>query len=428
MRSCDDLFVSNDYLHLDYSINAQDQHDAENLELKLVTGKEFERSPRGTIPEKVSFVSLEQVQTNPNISHPHQFTVNKKARNKFPKRASHIESEKRRRKNIKEAYEQLSALISFEGFHGARTKPKIYNAMLVIVSPQPRVNCLMDAFSEMNGIDLLALACDSTSELSPCSSVEFRLSTSSNSTRPASPGQLGPHNRKENESFLSRVATYPLVHSISQFYNQSKNNSAFVKYGAERVESGMKYVCQPVLKTIGTSNLDSFACKQLDKSVELFRVLDYLQESQDTINNNIVALRSAFSDAQISIKTTFDEWTDAFIQANKEFFAGVHQITNRMKQEIVQTLSKVLEMLSSCSSFLPQTVNSMIRSFVLSLPGRWSAITSESYDESNNSKRFVKHSHQIIALANESLILLQSLFRLINSAIPQPQQMHTKQN
>ncbi|RKP18206.1 hypothetical protein ROZALSC1DRAFT_30078 [Rozella allomycis CSF55] len=338
MRSCDDLFVNNDYLHFDYSNIARDQCDAETLELNLCPGlgKECDRSPRGNIPEKVSFVSLEQVQTNPNISHPHDYTVNKKARSKFPKRASHLESEKRRRKNIKEAYEQLSALISFEGFHGARTKPK---------------------------------------------------------------------------------------------------------FGAERVESGMKYVCQPVLKTIGTSNLESFACRQLDKvndlklliefekqSVELFRVLDYLQESQDTINNNIVALRSAFSDAQISIKTTFDEWTDAFIQANKEFFAGVHQITNRMKQEIVQTLSKVLEMLSSCSSFLPQTVNSMIRSFVLSLPGRWSAITSESYDESNNSKRFVKHSHQIIALANESLILLQSLFRLINSAIPQPQQMHTKQN
>ncbi|EIE82634.1 hypothetical protein G6F55_011892 [Rhizopus delemar] len=73
-----------------------------------------------------------------------------------------------------------------------------------------------------------------------------------------------PENR-----FIYRVSNIPLVNSALKVYENSKNSSQVVKYGAQMVES----FAAPIYDKFGKqalSNVDEWGCKQLDKLEEKY--------------------------------------------------------------------------------------------------------------------------------------------------------------
>ncbi|CAE6481910.1 unnamed protein product [Rhizoctonia solani] len=75
-----------------------------------------------------------------------------------------------------------------------------------------------------------------------------------------------------NGDFVSRVSTLPLVTSVLSAYSQTKASSRVVKYGAQMVESSVKTISKPVMNRLPTAQLDEFACRQLDRLEQRYRV------------------------------------------------------------------------------------------------------------------------------------------------------------
>ncbi|KAG0236107.1 hypothetical protein BGX31_004068 [Mortierella sp. GBA43] len=69
--------------------------------------------------------------------------------------------------------------------------------------------------------------------------------------------------------FISRMSSLPLVNSALKAYENGKQNSKVMKYGAEMVESGVKSLSKPVFEKLEPTlgQLDDFACRQLDKVI-----------------------------------------------------------------------------------------------------------------------------------------------------------------
>ena len=64
------------------------------------------------------------------------------------------------------------------------------------------------------------------------------------------------------------MSNIPLVNSALKVYENSKNSSQVVKYGAQMVES----FAAPIYDKFGKqalSNVDEWGCKQLDKVIEV---------------------------------------------------------------------------------------------------------------------------------------------------------------
>ncbi|OMJ24958.1 hypothetical protein AYI69_g4452 [Smittium culicis] len=76
---------------------------------------------------------------------------------------------------------------------------------------------------------------------------------------------LRKNNQNQNSQFISRVSEIPIVNAALSFYDHGKQSSRLVKYGAETLESSVKSVCNPFVKRMNVSQLDNFACRQLDK-------------------------------------------------------------------------------------------------------------------------------------------------------------------
>ncbi|OLY78169.1 hypothetical protein AYI68_g7786 [Smittium mucronatum] len=72
-------------------------------------------------------------------------------------------------------------------------------------------------------------------------------------------------NSMKNDTFIDRVSGFPVVNSAISFYDRRKQSSSIVKFGAEAIESGISTVCNPFVKHFNVSQLDDFACRQLDK-------------------------------------------------------------------------------------------------------------------------------------------------------------------
>ncbi|KAF8939582.1 transcription factor Opi1-domain-containing protein [Dissophora ornata] len=87
-----------------------------------------------------------------------------------------------------------------------------------------------------------------------------------NAARTSSSTPSGP-NAVPNTPFISRMSSLPLVTSALKAYENGKQNSKVMKYGAEMVESGVKSLSKPVLVKLEPKlgQLDDFACRQLDK-------------------------------------------------------------------------------------------------------------------------------------------------------------------
>ncbi|KAG0740225.1 hypothetical protein G6F29_004159 [Rhizopus arrhizus] len=99
------------------------------------------------------------------------------------------------------------------------------------------------------------------------------LSTSSTTTTsplptPTNTSAQHPSYPPENK-FIYRVSNIPLVNSALKVYENSKNSSQVVKYGAQMVES----FAAPIYDKFGKqalSNVDEWGCKQLDKLEEKY--------------------------------------------------------------------------------------------------------------------------------------------------------------
>ncbi|KAF9578795.1 hypothetical protein BGW38_005238 [Lunasporangiospora selenospora] len=79
--------------------------------------------------------------------------------------------------------------------------------------------------------------------------------------------------------FISRMSSLPLVNSALKAYENGKQNSKVMKYGAEMVESGVKSLSKPVFEkfepTLG--QLDDFACRQLERIEKVYPKPDVAQ-------------------------------------------------------------------------------------------------------------------------------------------------------
>ena len=95
-----------------------------------------------------------------------------------------------------------------------------------------------------------------------CFNQDNRLSFSSEATMVDEDYQRSLTARQPN--FINRVSNIPLVNSALRVYENSKNSSSVMKYGAEMVES----LAAPIYDKFGKpalSNVDEWGCKQLDK-------------------------------------------------------------------------------------------------------------------------------------------------------------------
>ncbi|KAF9148342.1 hypothetical protein BG015_009925 [Linnemannia schmuckeri] len=76
--------------------------------------------------------------------------------------------------------------------------------------------------------------------------------------------------------FMSRMTSLPLVNSAMssalKAYENTKQNSKVMKYGAEMVESSVKSLSKPVFEKLEPKlgQLDDFACRQLDKFEKVY--------------------------------------------------------------------------------------------------------------------------------------------------------------
>ncbi len=89
------------------------------------------------------------------------------------------------------------------------------------------------------------------------------------------------------------------------------------------------------------------------------------------IDGQIVFLRQGLAEAQLIVQSRFNEWTDQLIHSHKDLFSGIHHLTNNIKAAVVDILRNVLVMLGKTANLLPESIRSMIKKFVLSLPDRW---------------------------------------------------------
>ncbi|KAI8354593.1 transcription factor Opi1-domain-containing protein [Choanephora cucurbitarum] len=100
-----------------------------------------------------------------------------------------------------------------------------------------------------------------------CFNQDNRLSFSSEATMVDEDYQRSLTARQPN--FINRVSNIPLVNSALRVYENSKNSSSVMKYGAEMVES----LAAPIYDKFGKpalSNVDEWGCKQLDKLEEKY--------------------------------------------------------------------------------------------------------------------------------------------------------------
>lgn len=90
-----------------------------------------------------------------------------------------------------------------------------------------------------------------------------RLSFSSDSTI----DEEGPLQKQQQQqaNFIHRVSNIPIVNSAIKVYENSKNSSYVMKYGAEKVESLVGPIYDKFGKHAALSGVDEWGCKQLDK-------------------------------------------------------------------------------------------------------------------------------------------------------------------
>ncbi|KAF9785226.1 transcription factor Opi1-domain-containing protein, partial [Thelephora terrestris] len=85
----------------------------------------------------------------------------------------------------------------------------------------------------------------------------------SSSTPPISPADSADD--ANSVDFVARVSTIPLVNTALRAYEHTKASSRVVKYGAEMMESSVKTISRPVIGRLPVTQLDEFACRQLDR-------------------------------------------------------------------------------------------------------------------------------------------------------------------
>ncbi|KAJ2869263.1 transcriptional regulator opi1 [Coemansia erecta] len=74
----------------------------------------------------------------------------------------------------------------------------------------------------------------------------------------------GEEEQKRQPLFIKRVQAIPLVNSALEIYGRSRESSKLLRVGSNVIESGVRRMCEPITKRIDVSQLDNFACRQLD--------------------------------------------------------------------------------------------------------------------------------------------------------------------
>lgn len=70
---------------------------------------------------------------------------------------------------------------------------------------------------------------------------------------------------EDDDKFITRVSNMPFFGTAISLYEQGKNSSRVVKYGAEMMEGTVKTMAKPVIDRLPVNQLDAFATRQLDR-------------------------------------------------------------------------------------------------------------------------------------------------------------------
>jgi hypothetical protein len=70
---------------------------------------------------------------------------------------------------------------------------------------------------------------------------------------------------EDDDKFMTRVSNMPFFGTAISLYEQGKNSSRVVKYGAEMMEETVKTMTKPVIDRLPVNQLDAFATRQLDR-------------------------------------------------------------------------------------------------------------------------------------------------------------------
>ncbi|KAG0361774.1 hypothetical protein BGZ54_008969 [Gamsiella multidivaricata] len=112
---------------------------------------------------------------------------------------------------------------------------------------------------------------------------------------------------------LSRMSSLPIVNSALQAYSNGKQNSKFMKYGAEMVESGVKSLSKPVFEKLEPTlgQIDDFACRQLDKVYQKPDVQPFPSPTSSSRSSNDIIRPDASYFAHRSRNDSFDSVSSA---------------------------------------------------------------------------------------------------------------------
>jgi hypothetical protein len=118
---------------------------------------------------------------------------------------------------------------------------------------------------------------------------------------------------------------------------------------------------------------------------------------------------------QVNATANIAQWHEYLRDQQKEAMMVIYKSTQNIKREVVQILRQVVDYVSKAATVLPENIQAVVKRFILALPDRWATLTSkESQLIESKDNNYLTYSHHVMVLANESVIMLQSIRTLVS--------------
>lgn len=305
----------------------------------------------------------------------------------------------------------------------------------------------------------------------------------SNSVNQSNVEHIEMNNVQSHSAFISRVSQHPVVNStlrtINEVYSSSKNTSSVLKYSAETMESSFKSIIdntKPVLDRFEPrlGQLDNFACKQLDRLEKTYpsffpsansdenpevmkgipgtenKTIHSSSCSSDTTTpsphqdandfsvsrwNSYLSIESARTlqfclewlnfaiqniDKQINmLRNGINRFMQPVISNASPQLAALSQLSSKVKIEVVETLKKVVNVMSKyAGNVLPFEAKRIVRGLILSLPNRWALINSSMARISDTPSESTQNDAcLVLKLAEESNSMLRNTMAIFGQTV-----------
>lgn len=229
---------------------------------------------------------------------------------------------------------------------------------------------------------------------------------------------------QSEKTFIGRIQEISVVNSaiksIGDVIESGKNKSSVLKFSADAIHSSAKSIidntCRaaaaiPVIEG-NAKKMDQFACRQLDKW-EKANFHQYLSDESIKILKfcfQLLKSATAHIDNQISI---LKNATTTLIKKDFLFSQNLYKIVSSVKNEVIITLRKIVDTIGRVAGrALPGEAKSLVRNFILSLPGIWASV-----NKCIPANTLEEESLRVITLAEESNDMLKKAMLVFQQTV-----------